>query len=250
MTITTDPEADAELARRSVRVRLPAWLAGSNPLDFGRMCRWRMEAADLAAGTWDVRLDERVRRRPARLVEVTRLAGSRNAAAAGAYSRLRRLPPSPSLYGRVPGDRVQAELDRISSQRHGDLAALMYQVTLATLAAPHDQLPGVVRQALQVHLLPLLPEAAAYLVEVDDALAKRYGAARVLRQMEDDSAMSCSRRSWPTSPFSGRRAGSSATRASAWAPISRRFSFRCPRGSGQCPGSGPAAWSSTRSAAR
>ena len=189
MTIATDPQSDAELARRSAWVRLPAWLAGGDPLDFGRMCRWRMEAADPAAGKWDVRLDERVRRRSARLVQVNRLADSRNADAAGAYSRLRRLPASESLYKRVPRDRVQAELDRIGSQRPGDLAALMSQVTLATLSAAPAQLPDIVGQALREHLLPVLPEAAAYLLEVDEALGKRYGAARLLRQVEDDNAM-------------------------------------------------------------
>ena len=189
MAITTDPQGGAELARRSVRVRLPAWLAGGDPLDFGRMCRWRMEAAS-SAGEWDVRLDERVRRRPARLVQVNRLADRGNADAAGAYSRLRRLPASESLYERVPRERVQAELDRIGAQRPGDLAALMFQVRLATLSAAPAQLPNIVRQALRDHLLPLLPEAAAYLVEVDETLGRRYGAARLLRQAEDDTAMS------------------------------------------------------------
>jgi hypothetical protein len=190
VTIRTAPQSDTELARRLVRVRLPAWLAGGDPLDFGRMCRWRMEVADPVAGEWDVRLDERVRRRPARLLQVNRLADSRNADAAGAYSRLRRLPASENLYGLVPRERVQAELDRVGSQRPGDLAALMYQVMLATLSSAPAQLPDIVRQALRDHLLPVLPDAAVYLVEVDEALGKRYGATRLLRQVEDDSAMS------------------------------------------------------------
>lgn len=63
MTVAADVSSDVELARRSARLRLPTWLAGGDPREFGRMCRWRMEAADLAEGEWDVRLDERVRRR-------------------------------------------------------------------------------------------------------------------------------------------------------------------------------------------
>ena len=54
---TVGAPSDAELARRSARLRLPTWLAGGSPIEFGRMCRWRMEvAADLAGGEWDVRL--------------------------------------------------------------------------------------------------------------------------------------------------------------------------------------------------
>ena len=60
--------SDAELTR----LRLPTWLAGGSPLEFGRMCRWRMEAADLAGGEWDVRLDERVKRKPTRIVQASR----------------------------------------------------------------------------------------------------------------------------------------------------------------------------------
>lgn len=154
------------------------------------MCRWRLEPADPAADEWDVRLDERVRRRPGRLVQVNRLADGRNADAAGAYSRLRRLPASESQYNRVPHERIQAELDRIGAQRPSDLAALMSQMTLATLAAPSGQLADIVRLVLRDRLLPALPGAAVYLVEVDEALGKRYGAARILRQAQDDAAMS------------------------------------------------------------
>jgi len=64
VTVAADVPSDAELARRSARLRLPTWLAGGDPREFGRMCRWRMEAAGPAEGEWNVRLDERVRRRP------------------------------------------------------------------------------------------------------------------------------------------------------------------------------------------
>lgn len=190
MTTTAGTQSEAELARRSARIALPAWLAGGDPVGFGRMCRWRMEAAGPAIGEWNVRLDERVRRRSALLVQVNRLADSRNADTAGAYSRLRRLAASQNLYERVPRGRVQDELDRIASQRPGDLAALMSVVTLATLSAAPAQLPAIVKEVLRDHLLPVLPGAAAYLVEVDGTLGTRYGAARVLRQAQDDPGMS------------------------------------------------------------
>lgn len=190
MTTTAGELSEAQLARRAARVALPGWLAGGDPLDFARMCRWRMEAADPAVGEWTVRLEERARRRLARLLEVSLLATGRNAGTGGAYSRLRRLPASDGLYEMVPRTRVQAELDRIASQGSGDLAALMSVLTLATLSASAAQLPDIVAEALSGHLLPLLPDAAAYLIEVDAALSKRYGAVRLLRQAQDDSSLS------------------------------------------------------------
>jgi hypothetical protein len=189
MTITADASSDAELARRSARLRLPTWLGGGDPLEFGRMCRWRMEATDPAVGEWDVRLDERVRRRPGRIVQVNRLATKSNADAAGAYSRLSRLPTDAALFRGVSYEHVQAELDRMGSERAGGLALLMSSVTLATGTAAPDQLAAIVQQVLRDYLLPILPEAAAYLVEVDGALGKRYGATRLLLQVQDDEAM-------------------------------------------------------------
>ena len=221
MTITADASSDAELARRSARLRLPTWLGGGDPLEFGRMCRWRMEATDPAVGEWDVSLDERVRRRPGRIVQVNRLATKSNADAAGAYSRLSRLPTDAALFRGVSYEHVQAELDRMGSERAGGLALLMSSVTLAMGTAAPDQLAAIVQQVLRDYLLPILPEAA------------------------------CGRRAREgTSPSSTQRADSSATPALGWAPTSRRSSWRCPRGCGQRPRSGLAAWSSTRSAAR
>lgn len=185
---TAEAANDAELARRSARLRLPSWLAGGDPLEFGRMCRWRMESADAARGEWNVRLDERVRRRPARIVQANCLATRSNAGIAGAYSRLRRLPADPALFRGMPHQDIQAELDRLGAQRPGDLAALMYSVTLATGTALPDHLAGIVRQVLRDCLLPAFPEAAAYLVEVDPALGRRYGATRLLLQAQDDEA--------------------------------------------------------------
>jgi hypothetical protein len=189
VTTTAGAPSDAEMARRSARMRLPTWLAGGNPLEFGRMCRWHMEAADPAGGEWDIRLDERVKRKPARIVQASRLATKSNADAVGAYSRLSRLPSNAALFSGLPHEYIQAELDRLGAQRPGDLAVLMYRATLATGTVAPDHLAGIVQQVLRDFLLPVLPEAAAYLVEVDLALGRRYGATRLLLQAQDDAAM-------------------------------------------------------------
>ena len=182
------PDA-TELARRSAILHLPTWMAGGNPAEFGEQCRWRLEAADPAAGAWRVRLDERVRRKAAHLVQVRRLATAANGAAAGSYARLRRLAGAPGHGSSVPPQRVQAELDRLARDRPGDIAALMYSVALATSTTPAEYLPATVQQVLQGHLLPLLPDAAVYLAEVDTALSFRYAATRVLLQVHDDPSL-------------------------------------------------------------
>ena len=51
MTVAAGLPSDAELARRSARLRLPGWLAGGNLQEFGRMCRWRIDSpTSLTAG--------------------------------------------------------------------------------------------------------------------------------------------------------------------------------------------------------
>ncbi|SRR6266567_844507 len=129
------PDA-TELARRSAILQLPTWMAGGNPAEFGEQCRWRLEAADPAAGAWRVRLNERVRRKAAHLVQVRRLATAANAEAAGSYARLRRLAGAPGLGSSVSPQRVQAELDRLARDRPGDIAALMDSGALATSTTP------------------------------------------------------------------------------------------------------------------
>ena len=153
------------------------------------MCRWRMEVADLAGGEWDVRLEERVRRKPARIVLANRLATMSNVDTVGAYSRLRRLPTDTAVFEGMPYEYIQAELNRLGEQRPDDLAVMMYRLRLATVSVAPGHLAGIVQQVLRDFLLPLLPEAAVYLVEVDRALAMRYGATRLLLQAQDDEAM-------------------------------------------------------------
>jgi hypothetical protein len=181
--------SEAELARRSAVLHLPEWLAGGDPTAFGQQCRWRLEPTDRAAGEWRVRLDERVRRKPAHLIRANRLATAANAGAAGSYARLRRLAGAPGVGNSVPVERVQAELDRLARERPGDLTALMYSGSLATTTTPAEHLATIVQQVLLGGLLPLLPDSAAYVAEVDVALSFRYAATRVLLQVHDDPSL-------------------------------------------------------------
>lgn len=180
---------EGELARRSVILGLPQWMAGGDPAAFAQQCKWRLEAADRAAGEWRVRLEERVRRKPARLVQVHRLATAANAGAAGAYARLSRLVDGPGAGKSLPPEQVQAELDRLASERPHDLAALMYSGLLATGTTQPEHLATIVQQVLRDGLLPLLPDSAVYLAEIDPALSFRYSATRVLLQVHDDPSL-------------------------------------------------------------
>ena len=97
-----------------------------------------------------------------------------NVGTVGAYSRrVRRLPADNALFRGMPYEYIQAELNRLGAQRPDDLAVLMYRARLEPdrdSVAP-DHLAGIVQQVLRDFLLPLMPEAAVYLVEVDRALA-------------------------------------------------------------------------------
>jgi len=164
-------------------------MADGDPTAFGQQCKWRLEPTDRTAGEWRVRLDERVRRKPAHLVQVHQLATAANADKPGAYSRLRRLLTVPAVGSSLPPERIQAELDRLANERPGELAALAYSGSLATTTTPAEHLAAIVQQVLRDGLLPLLPESAAYVAEVDPALSFRYAATRVLLQVHDDPSL-------------------------------------------------------------
>jgi hypothetical protein len=188
---TVSPEVAGmpdDLSNRFAILRLPHWLWGSNPARFGDEAQWILEPLDAAVGEWTVRLQERVRRRPGRLVQIHQLARRQNADTAGAYARLRRLPDPPSNSNESP-QRIQDEVDRVARDRPNDLVALLYSGCLATTTAPPEHLPAVVQQVLRDGLIPLLPDSAVYLVEVQPALAFRYAATRLLLQIGDDPSL-------------------------------------------------------------
>lgn len=176
-----------QLAQRSALLRLPNWLWGGSIDDFANAAGWHLDPEDPATGKWRLRLRERVQRRPGRLIQVSKLADARNVDAIGAYGRLRRLPDQ-DPFMRVDAGAIQAELDRRAKERPNDLAAWFSSGFLATVGAPQAQLVQVVQQVLR-GLLPVLSGAAVYLAEVDPALAFRYGATRVLLQVEDDPTL-------------------------------------------------------------
>lgn len=189
MAATKGLPDDAELARQAAILRLPQWMAGGDLTEFGRQCRWRLEEVDRPAGEWRVRLDERVRRKPARLVQVHQLATAANADKRGAYSRLRRLPAAPGGGNSLPPEKIQAELDRLANERPNEFVALACRSSLATTTTSAEHLTTIVQQVLREGLLPLLPNSAAYLAEIDPALSFRYAATRVLLQVHDDPSL-------------------------------------------------------------
>ncbi|MGH3402147.1 MAG: hypothetical protein ACRDRJ_06455 [Streptosporangiaceae bacterium] len=69
------------------------------------------------------------------------------------------------------------------------MTALVYSGLLATGTAPAIHLATIVQQVLRDGLLPLLPDSAVYLAEVDPALSFRYAATRVLLQVRDDPSL-------------------------------------------------------------
>jgi hypothetical protein len=84
---------------------------------------------------------------------------------------------------------TQNEIQRIASERPGDVAGVAFSLGLASVTAQGSELASVIDQALTTQLLPSLPHAAAYLITHDTALSHRVSATRVLLQIESDPGL-------------------------------------------------------------
>jgi hypothetical protein len=176
----------AELAARFVTLRLPSWLWGGDLSGMAEACGWQLEAEDAAGGRWRLRLLERAKRRPGRLLTVHRLADAGNVGTVGAYARLTKLPPHDPHLDDADRREARQQLDRLARERQGDLGAALSSMTLVTVTALESELAATVRQCLHNGLLPVLPGAAAHLIEVDAALSYRFKFTAALLQVKDD----------------------------------------------------------------
>jgi len=172
-----------------VFVRLPTWISGGNPVEFGANARWTMVPVDGDPGAWKVSLSERVSGQPAGLVRLHRLADTSTVANLSQDPSLQALGALPFHFPGVTSPMTQNEIQRIAAERPGEVAGVVYSLGLASITATATELPSVIEQALTTQLLPSLPHAAAYLIAHDPALSQRVSATRVLLQIESDPGL-------------------------------------------------------------
>ena len=104
-------------------------------------------------------------------------------------SELSRLPAA--IESTVGWPTIQAEIDRLKTQRPNDLAALLFSHSLATLGSPSPSLNGVLRGVFDelrksADNSDLFPSSEMYIVRVNPTIARRYALVRVLLQQQDD----------------------------------------------------------------
>ena len=86
--------------------------------------------------------------------------------------------------------RAADELARLDAAHPGDVGAWLYGAALITLAARDDQLLDVILAVVRERLQPNhLPDAAAHLLVVDQALSYRFSLTRVLLQVADEPGL-------------------------------------------------------------
>ena len=172
-----------------VVVRLPTWISGGSPNQFGANARWDMTPVETEPGAWNVSLRERCTAQPAGLVRLSRLADAATLGNLADDPSLQALAVMPFSFPGVTSPMAQDEIQRIAAERPGDVAGVVYSLNLASITATGSELPLVIEQGLRTQLLPSLPHAAAYIVAHDPALSHRVSATRVLLQIESDPGL-------------------------------------------------------------
>jgi len=170
---------------RSAEVTLPSWLYGGDLAGFATAAGWRWEVVAGAEECGRIRLFERAAGRDGRLVDVRLMADAGNVGQAGAYARLSPLRRHAGLHQTDP-TAVMAELQRLRAQHPNDVGAWLSAVQIAVTAATTEQVAGTLQEALRRNILPSLPDAATYLIAVDDRLPFRAAALRVLLYLASD----------------------------------------------------------------
>lgn len=179
--------ATPALRQRWAEVTLPTWLSGGNLDELAAAAGWEWDQLTGRPEVARIRLRERAAGRDARLVQVNLLADARNVDSAGAYARLARLRRHANVQGTDPRV-IAAELERLRNEHPTDVGAWLSAVQLAVMGAPMAAAAHTVQQALRDSILPNLPHAAAYLIDVDDKLPFRATMLRALLYIGSEGA--------------------------------------------------------------
>ena len=170
----------------TVEAVLPSWLGGRDPAAFAATARWH--ARHLHRHRWSIALEERHLGQTPGLVRARRLADANNVDSAGALAALRLLPPH-AVHLSEEARRLTLDYLSNAPATMNHVEAVSRLVT-ATMSCPDARIEETVRQGLRMLLdMEVLGgHASVELVEHDQALAVRMGAARTLAQCEQPDA--------------------------------------------------------------
>jgi hypothetical protein len=84
---------------------------------------------------------------------------------------------------------VQTELQRLATQRPGDITAIAFALNLITSAANPPELGGAIEQIVRDELLLKAPKASVWVIDHDPAISQRTTAVRVLLQIASDPSL-------------------------------------------------------------
>lgn len=168
---------------------LPLWVWGHNAQGLADACRWRLEPTG-DSGRWRFTLAERSGGSTPPMLHVERLVDRYRGDTPTAMRRLKQLAPTDVHLGPDLPKRAADELARLDAAHPGDVGTWLYGAALITQAAPDDQLRDVILAVVRGRLQPNhLPDAAAYLLVVDQALSYRFSLTRALLQIADDPGL-------------------------------------------------------------
>jgi hypothetical protein len=97
--------------------------------------------------------------------------------------------PLPAPMPGVKAPMIKNELQRLASERPGDVTAIAYALNMITGTATSAELGAVIEQMVADELLLKAPNAAVWVIHHDPAISHRITGARVLLQIESDPSL-------------------------------------------------------------
>ena len=171
--------------QRAVEVDLPRWLLNGDPTELEHFAAWSATLIDASRHRWAIQTRESVDGVPANLLRLHLIANGRFPDSP-AYDRLSALPenqtPNADEFRRIALKRDE-DIGRTSGS---DVVAAMYRIRLRLVSAKGATEVAATLRALMVQtILPAMPTASVYLLEVDAVVPRRVGMARALLRKDE-----------------------------------------------------------------
>jgi hypothetical protein len=183
-------------ASKHVRMSIPFWMTGGEPLKLQDLCGWQMLPVPGPGNHYMVRTKDAEHGRSSRFITMTKLADSRNCEDSSVYSRMRRLRPLEHMVPEDLGDIAYATYQRLEEKYPGEpTAALMSMQALIAAAPSTDDAMSLLQRTFTDWILPGAPNASCHLIEVAETLGYRYSVTRALLNVRNPKPTGSARES-------------------------------------------------------
>lgn len=164
-----------------VRMSIPPWMTGGDPLQLQDLCDWQMLPISGPGSEYMVRTKDAEHGRSSRFLLMTKLADSRKGEDLSVYSRMKRLRPLEHMVPEELGQLAFSTYKRLEEKYPEEPTAALVSMQAMVAAAPSTEAAmNLLQQTFTDWILPTAPDASCHLIEVAETLGYRYSVTRAL----------------------------------------------------------------------